>query len=70
MLMGDCTWSPHTHCPLQSPVLWEFLLNPNAMRLKEMKGDWISTTVSCLPGVTVVNWGLVCVMFANTQVCS
>lgn len=60
-LMGrlGCSWGTaprvHRHCPLQRPILWEFLLNPNAMRLKEMKGDWLSTTVSCLHGMTVVN---------------
>lgn len=42
----------YTHCPLQSPFLWEFLLN--AVRMKEIKGDLVSTTVNYLHGMTVV----------------
>lgn len=67
----------HTCCWLQGTFLWEFLLTPNTVRLKEKKWDLdfnhskLSSWDDCGERVnTSYCWGLVCVMFANTPVCS
>lgn len=74
--LGNWTWSP---CMLLTaePLSGEFLLTPNTIRLKEKKCDLdvnnskLSSWDDCgEPVNTSYCCRLVCVMFANTQVCS
>lgn len=70
--LGNHTGSPH----MLNPILWAFLI-PNPIGLKEKKCvlDVSHSKLSSWddygePVSTSYCWGLVCVMFANTQVCS
>lgn len=71
--LGNCTWSPHMLLTAE-PLSVELLLTPNTLRPKEKKCDLdvnhseLPSWVDCGEPINASYcWGLVCVMFANTN---